>query len=129
MLTAASSESRMMASTLQVLRYFVYFWLCWVFVAVLGLSLVAARGFLTAVASPVVEHGALGHSGFSSCGMWAVVATLGLSGMGSTVVAYGLSCSVACGDLPGPGMEPMFPALAGDSLPLSHRGGPQILVE
>ena len=28
---------------------FIYFWLCWVFVAV--------RGLLIAVASPVVEHG------------------------------------------------------------------------
>ena len=28
-------------------------------------------------------------------------------------MAHGLSCSVACGNLPGPGMEPMSPALAG----------------
>ena len=37
---------------------FIYFWLCWVFIAV--------RGLLIVVASPVVEHGL-----FSSCGMWA----------------------------------------------------------
>ena len=44
--------------------YFIYFWLCWVFVAACGLSLVAARGgysvvvhrLLTAVASLVAEH-------------------------------------------------------------------------
>ena len=44
---------------------FIYFWLRWVFVAVLGLSLVAASGLslvavcglLTAVASLVAEHG------------------------------------------------------------------------
>ena len=41
-----------------------YFWLCWVFIAARGLSLVVAsrgysvavRGLLTAVASLVVEH-------------------------------------------------------------------------
>ena len=33
---------------------FVYFCLCWVFVAVCGLSLVVARGLLVAVASLVV---------------------------------------------------------------------------
>ena len=48
------------------LFYFIYFWLHWVFVAVRGLSLVAAsggystlplRGLLIAVASLVAEHG------------------------------------------------------------------------
>ena len=36
---------------------FIYFWLCWVFIAARGLSLVAASGLLTAVASLAVEHG------------------------------------------------------------------------
>ena len=46
---------------------FIYFWLCWVFIAAGGLSLVAAsggcsslrctQGLLIAVASLVVEHG------------------------------------------------------------------------
>ena len=45
---------------------FIYFWLCWVFVAAHGLSLVAVsggyssvavRGLLIEVASLVVEHG------------------------------------------------------------------------
>ena len=43
---------------------FIYFWLCWVFVAAHGLSLVAAsggfvavHGLLIVVASLVVEHG------------------------------------------------------------------------
>ena len=49
------------------LFYFIYFWLCWVFVAARGLSLVVAskgelsfavvRGLLIAVASLVVQHG------------------------------------------------------------------------
>ena len=42
-----------------------------------------------------------------------VAAALGLESTGSAVVALGLRCSEACGDLPGPGMEPVFPALAG----------------
>ena len=29
-------------------------------------------------------------------------------------------------DLPGPGIEPMSPVLAGSSLPLSHHGSPSI---
>ena len=33
------------------------FWLCWVFVAARGLSLVAVHGLLIAVASLVAEHG------------------------------------------------------------------------
>ena len=46
--------------------YFIYLWLCWVFVAMHGLSLVAAsrgysllrlHGLLLAVASLVAEHG------------------------------------------------------------------------
>ena len=36
---------------------FIYFWLCWVFVAMQGFSLVAARRLLIAVASLVAEHG------------------------------------------------------------------------
>ena len=41
----------------QFLKIFIYlFWLCWVFVAVHGLSLVAAPGLLIAVASLVAEH-------------------------------------------------------------------------
>ena len=34
----------------------IYFWLCWVSVAVLGLSLIAVHGLLTAVVSLVAEH-------------------------------------------------------------------------
>ena len=45
--------------------YFIYFWLCWVFIAVQGLALVVASwghslvvvcGLPIVVASPVVEH-------------------------------------------------------------------------
>ena len=63
------------------------FRLCWVFVAARRLSLVVARGGR----SHVVEHR------LSNCGMQAQ-----------------LHCSR--GDLPGPGIEPVFPVLAGSFL-------------
>ena len=80
---------------------FIYFWLCWVFVSVRVLSVVAAsqghsssrRGPLTIVASLVAEH-RLQTRRLSSCGSRAQL----LRGMW---------------DLPRPGLEPVCPALAG----------------
>ena len=90
---------------------FIYFWLRWVFVAVRGLSLVAASG------------------GFSCCGAralgaWAsVVVARGLSSCDSQALERRLS---SCGtraqllrgmwDPPRPGIEPASPALAGGFL-------------
>ena len=84
---------------------FVYFWLSWVFVAAHGLSLVVvSRGY------PLLRCAGFSlrwlfllwsmdsrHVGFSSCGAWA-----------------SLLCSMW--GLPGPGLEPMSPALAGGFL-------------
>ena len=78
-----------------------YFWLCWVFVSVRGLSLVAASGGhsslrcagLSLLRPPVVEH-KLQTRRLSSCGSRAHL----LRGMW---------------DLPRPGLEPVSPALAG----------------
>ena len=80
---------------------FIYFWVCWVFVSVRGLSLVAASG---------------GHSSSRCAGLsllWPLVAehrlqTRRLSSCGSRA-------HLLCGmwDLPRPGLEPVFPALAG----------------
>ena len=43
--------------------------------------------------------------------------------MGLVVLAQGLSCSVACGIfLPGPGIKPMSPALAGGFLSIVQPG-------
>ena len=58
-----------------------------------GPLFIAARGPLTIAASPVAEH-RLQMRRLSSCGSWAQL----LRGMG---------------DLPRPGLEPVFPALAG----------------
>ena len=72
-----------------------WFWLCWVFVSVRGLSLVAASG---------------GHSS-SRCAGLSLSRPLSLQSTGSrragsVVVAHGPSCSAACGILPGQGSNP-----------------------
>ena len=65
---------------------FIYFWLCWVFVAARRLSLVAVSGAALCSGERASHCG-----GFSCCRAWA----LGLRA--SVVVARGLSCSTACG--------------------------------
>ena len=99
----------------------IYFWLHWVFVAARGLSLVAESG-ATLCCSARASH----CGGFSCCGTRAVgmqasvVVSRGLSSCGSQALERRLS---SCGtraqllrgmwDLPRPGLEPVFPALAG----------------
>ena len=77
-------------------------WLCWVFVSVGGLPLVAASG---------------GHSSSRCAGLSPsrplLLRSTGSRRSGSVVVAHGPSCSGACGILPEPGLEPVSPALAG----------------
>ena len=54
---------------------------------------------------------------------------LGLQSTGSiTVVHSGLSCSAACGDLPGSGIEPMSPTLAGRFFIIEPPGKPCVCV-
>ena len=84
-----------------------------------GLLFIAARGLLTAVVLLVAEYGLLGvrvavvgAHGLSNCGSWAL-------STGSTVVAYGLSCSVACGTFPDQGSNLCLPHWQADSLPPS----------
>ena len=65
---------------------FIYFWLCWVFISVRGLSLVAASG---------------GHSSSRCAGLSQsrplLLRSTGSRRAGSVVVAHGPSCSAACG--------------------------------
>ena len=68
-----------------ILKHYL-FWLCLVFIAACGLSLIA------------VSVGSA-HSGYSCCG------ALTLEHMGSMVVAHGLSCSQARGILPHQGQN------------------------
>ena len=81
----------------------IYLWLCWVFIAALGVSLVAecegcsqvaVLGLLIVVASLVGEHRLL------AVGASVAVAPRLLS-LASVVVAHGLSCFSACGILLG----------------------------
>ena len=92
---------------------FVYFWLCWVFVSVRGLSPVAASG---------------GHSS-SWCAGLSLSRPLLLRSTGSrrtvsVIVAHGPSCSAACGIFPDQGSNPCPLHWQADSQPLRHQGSP-----
>ena len=88
-----------------------YVWLCWVFVSVRGLSLVAASG---------------GHSSSRCVGLslsWPLLLrSTGSRRAGSVVVAHGPSCSAACGILPDQGSNPHPPRQQADSQPPRHQG-------
>ena len=92
---------------------FIYLWLCWVFVSVRGLSLVAASG---------------GHSS-SLCAGLSLSRPLLLQSTvsrraGSVIVAHGPSCSAACGTFPDQGSNPCPLHWQADSQPLRHQGSP-----
>ena len=95
------------------INLFIYFWLCWVFVSVQGLPLVAASG---------------GHSS-SWCAGLSLSRLLLLRGTGSrragsVVVAHGLSWSAACGIFPDQGSNPCPLHWQADSQPLRLQGSP-----
>ena len=92
---------------------FIYFWLCWVFVSVRGLS-------------PVAES--RGHSSLRCAGLSLsrplLLRSTGSRRAGSAVVAHGLSCFVACGIFPDQGSNPRPLHWQADSQPLRHQGSP-----
>ena len=92
---------------------FIYFWLCWVFVSVRGLSPVAASG---------------GHSSSRCAGLSRsrplLLRSTGSRRAGSVIVAHGPSCSVACGIFPDQGSNPCPLRWQADSQPLCHQGSP-----
>ena len=92
---------------------FIYFWLCWVSVAVRGLSLVAASG---------------GHSSSwyadLSLSQPLLLRSTGSRRTGSVFVAHGPSCSAACGIFPDQGSNPCPLHRPADSQPLRHQGSP-----
>ena len=92
---------------------YIYFWLCWVFVSVRGLSPVAASG---------------GHSSSRCAGLSLLrpllLRSTGSRRAGSVVVAHGLSCSAARGILPDQGSNPCPLHWQADSQPLRHQGSP-----
>ena len=93
--------------------YLFILWLCWDFVSVRGLSLVAASG---------------GHSSSRCAGLplsWPLlVRSTGSGRAGSVVVAHGPSCSAACGIFPDQGPNPCPLHWQADSQPLRHQRSP-----
>ena len=98
-------------------KKFIYFWLCWVFVAVHELSLVAVRGGYSSFRCTgfslwrllLLRSMGSRHVGFSSCGSQALECRLSSCGA-RTQLLHGMW------DLLGLGLEPVFPALAGGFL-------------
>ena len=95
---------------------FIYFWLCWVFVSMRGLSLVAASG---------------GHSSLRCAGLslsWPLLLrSTGSRRAGSVIVAHGPSRSAAYGIFPDQGSNPCPLHWQADSQPLRHQGSPAAL--
>ena len=58
----------------------------------------------------------------SHCGGFSCCRAQAVGARASVVVAHGLSCSAACGNLPGLGLKPMSPALADRFLTLRQQG-------
>ena len=98
---------------LKNLFIYFYFWLCWVFVSMRGLSLVAASG---------------GHSSSRWAGLSLsrplLLRSTGSRRAGSVVVAHGPSCSAACGIFPDQCLNPCSLHWQADSQPLRHQGSP-----
>ena len=96
------------------ISFFIYFWLCWVFVSVRGLPLVAASG---------------GHSSSRCVGLSLsrplLLWSTGSRRAGSVIVAHGPSCSAACGIFPDQGSDPCPLHWQADSQPLHHQGSPR----
>ena len=93
--------------------FFIYFWLCWVFVSVRELSLVAVSG---------------GHSSSRCAGLSLsrplLLWSTGSRRASSVIVAHGPSCSAACGIFPDQGSNPCPLHWQADSQPLRHQGSP-----
>ena len=92
---------------------FILFWLCWVFISVRGLSLVAASG---------------GHSSSRCTGLSLsrplLLQSTSSRHAGSVVVTHRPSCSTAFGIFPDQGLNPCPLHWQADSQPLGHQGSP-----
>ena len=113
----AGSYSNSIFSFFFFFKYlFIYLlWLCWVFISVRGLPPVAPSG---------------GHSSSRCVGLSLsrplLLRSTGSRSAGSVIVAHGLSCSAACGILPGQGSNPFSPASAGRFSTTAPPGKPSI---
>ena len=97
----------------KTLGLFIYLCLCWVFVSVRGLSLVAASG---------------GHPSSRCAGLSLsrplLLRSTGSRRAGSAIVAHGPSRSATCGIFPDQGSNPCPLHWQADSQPLRHQGSP-----
>ena len=97
--------------------FYLFIFVCWVFVSVWGLSLVVASG---------------GHSSSRCAGLSLsrplLLRSTGSRHAGSVVVAHGPSCSTACGIFPDQGSSPCPLHWQADSQPLHHQGSPHMVV-
>ena len=107
--------------------YFIYFCLCWVFIAAQtfslvgesgGYSLVMVCGLLILMASLVAEHRFYMAHGLSRCGSRALKHRLYSCGTWAQLLR-------GLWDLPGPGIKPVFPALAGEFFTTEPAGKPK----
>ena len=78
-----------------------------------GLLFIKVHRLLIVVAPLVAEHGPQARRLQQLWHVRSLVVSCRLQSAGSVVVAQGLSCSAACGNPPGPGLEPESPELAG----------------
>ena len=101
------------SSLIYLFNLILFFWLCWVFVSVQGLSLVVASG----------DHSSSRCVGLPPPRPLPLRST-GPRHAGSAVVAHGPSCSTACGILPDQGLNPCPLHWQADSQPLRHQGSP-----
>ena len=96
-----------------LIYFFIYFWVCWVFVSVWRISPVAASG---------------GHSSSRCSGLSLsrplLLQSTGSRRAGSAIVAHGPSCSAACGIFPDQGSNQCPLHWQADSQPLRHQGSP-----
>ena len=99
--------------------FLIYFWLCWVFVSVRGLSPVEASGGHSS--SRCRGHPSSRCAGLSLSRPLLSRST-GSRRTGSVIVSHGPSCSVACGILPDQGSNPCRLHWQADSQPLRHQG-------
>ena len=106
-----------------IIYLFIYFWLCWVFVGVRRLYWVSASGDYSSLQWGAQAIGmwasVTAARGLSSCHSWALEC-VGLSSYSIQALEHGSSSCCARAqlphsvwDIPGPGIEPLCPALAG----------------
>ena len=107
--------------------FLIYFWLRWVFITAHGLSLVVASGSYSSLRCTgfslwwllLLQSMGSRHTGFSNCGSRALEHRLSSCGARAQLL-HGMW------DLPGPGLQPVSPALAGGFLTTAPPGKSQL---